>query len=145
MRKTEFDGVIVLKSMPQGWSSPCWVIEWPKPLLFAVYIYIYIGVCVLLRSYMGITISHYKDPHEQTSIMGCHNGFERCSIGLGYLFMMHQLLISGEFCDLATDSWDIGLRTASPSASDQWCQRRAGMLSSLMAGASGWHQWCYEG
>ena len=54
------------------------------------------GGVPLLRSYMGITISHYKDPDEPTSIKGCHNGLN--------VAQLHQLLISGEFCDLATDS-----------------------------------------
>ena len=31
---------------------------------------------------MGILVSHYKDPYQPSSTMGCHKGFERCSIVL---------------------------------------------------------------
>ena len=34
----------------------------------------------ILPSYIGIIISHYKDPYQPTSIMECQQGFERCSI-----------------------------------------------------------------
>ena len=33
----------------------------------------------ILPSYMGIVISHSKDPFQTTSIMECQQGFERCS------------------------------------------------------------------
>ena len=32
-----------------------------------------------LPSYIGVIISHYKDPYQLTSIMECQQGFERCS------------------------------------------------------------------
>ena len=35
---------------------------------------------VILPSYIGIIISHYKDPYQPTSIMECQQGFERCSL-----------------------------------------------------------------
>ena len=34
---------------------------------------------IILANYIGIIISHYKDPYQQTSIIECHKGFERCS------------------------------------------------------------------
>ena len=36
----------------------------------------------ILPSYVGIIISHYKDPYEPISRMECHKGFERCSDGV---------------------------------------------------------------
>ena len=34
---------------------------------------------IILPSYIGIILSHYKDPYYPTSIMECQQGFERCS------------------------------------------------------------------
>ncbi len=34
---------------------------------------------IILPSYIGIIIGHYKDPYQPTSIMECQQGFERCS------------------------------------------------------------------
>ena len=44
---------------------------------------------IILPSYMGIVISHYKDPYWTTSIMECQQGFERCSDGR----FNHQLVV----------------------------------------------------
>ena len=37
------------------------------------------GLYCILPTYMGIVISHHKDPYEPISIVECHKGFERCS------------------------------------------------------------------
>ena len=34
---------------------------------------------IIPPSYIGITISYYKDPHKPASIMECHKGFDHCS------------------------------------------------------------------
>ena len=33
---------------------------------------------IILPSYIGIIMNHYKDPYEPTSIMECHKGFDHC-------------------------------------------------------------------
>ena len=39
-----------------------------------------------LPSYIGIILSHYKDPYQPTSIMECQQGFECCSFGEYFYF-----------------------------------------------------------
>ena len=41
----------------------------------------------ILPSYIGIIISHYKDPPYSSIIVECHRGFGRCSISL--IFVLH--------------------------------------------------------
>ena len=38
--------------------------------------------------YIGIIISQYKDPYQPISLMECHKGFERCSLG----FLLNSLV-----------------------------------------------------
>ena len=44
-----------------------------------------------LPSYIGIIISHYKDPYQPTSRMECQQGFERCSFADGFGGEMFRL------------------------------------------------------
>ena len=50
----------------------------------------------ILPNYMGITISQYKDPHKQISIMECHKGFERCSSRLWHSDPMQFVHLFGD-------------------------------------------------
>ncbi len=51
--------------------------QWPKkPWLWTLYI-----GDEKLPSYIGIILSHYKDPYQPTSIVECQQGFERGSFG----------------------------------------------------------------
>ena len=42
---------------------------------------LYIGGFTKTTHYIGIIISQYKDPYQPITLMECHKGFERCSLG----------------------------------------------------------------
>ena len=58
-----------------------------NPFFLYIYIYIYIWDYTTPLQYMGIMISHDKDPYNPISIMKCHMGFEHCSFD-GFLMIL---------------------------------------------------------
>ena len=59
---------------------------------------------IILPSYIGIIISHYKDPYQPTSIMECQQGFERCSYEFWIILMVFQNVMVFQ-CSYQTERW----------------------------------------
>ena len=76
------------------------------PWFAGLYIYI-LGGGILLASYIGIIISHYKDPYEQTFIMECHKGFDLCSSVFFVMPFMTELLLILKNLQISMVNWSL--------------------------------------
>ena len=87
---------------------------------------------VVLPSYIGIIISHYKDPYQPTTMMECQKGFEHFWNDL-YIFLQDLWLLDASGLELFFESFLVGWCKVRPR---HWYQERGLAVSFNKAAAN---------